>query len=206
MGTDVDEELYRIVTGIGEEIEAAADGKLYRINGEEVTIDDMDEWKEAEYAKKVEAFKKEHPERDFNDNADNAGDAYEAYDSYEEFMEDEIGTADDIDEPEPIDLTDYVDSRSLGDIRFEVDMQKDMIGAKCLFFYGGPNVWVHDDRVCGYWGGRESVYHLSQDASYALYEMFESVWDRIMKNRMFPAGAGIPAAVADGPRWRGASA
>jgi len=52
----------------------------------------------------------------------------------------------------------------------------------------------------------ESVYHLSQDASYALYEMFERVWNGIMQDKMFPAGAGMPAAVADGPRWRGASA
>lgn len=176
MGTDVDEELYKIVSNIGEEIEAAADGKLYRINGEETVIDDVDEWKEAEYAKEVEEFKKEHPERDFNDNAD---DAYESYDSYKEFMEDEIGTVDDIDEPEPVDLTDYVNSRSLGDIKFEIDMRKDMNGAKCLFCYGGPNVWVHDDRVCGYWGGRESVYNLSYDASNALYRMFEDIWEEI---------------------------
>lgn len=170
--SDTKSELKGIVHGIVDELEAAADGRLYKDGSDYVVIDDMDEWKAKQYAKEAEEFRKEHPESDL----DTDKLAEMGYSTYEEYMEDEIGTAEDIDEPEEMSVWEYVDDQSLGDMRFEVDSEKSLCGAKVLFCYGGPNVWVHDDKVCGYWGCESEEMWLDDNTRSKLFSMFEERW------------------------------
>lgn len=172
MASNIDEDLHRMVKGIVDDLEAAASGSLYDVDGECVVIDDMDEWKKAEYEKLKEGFEADHPRSSFKleDNV---------YESYEEWMEDEIGTADDIDEPDEISLSEYIDKQSLGDVRFEVDSEKELHGGKVLFCYGGPNVWVADDEVRGYWGSATVEMSLNSETRSAMWGWFEDLWDSV---------------------------
>jgi len=171
--SDTNEELKSLVRSIAEDIEAAVDGRLYKLpNGDTKVIYDMDEWKEDEYEKTARKFKDEHPEDKFD--AEETG-----YDTYDEWMEDEIGTAEDVEEPEEMSLYDYISKQGLGDDRFEVDSNKELDGGKTLFCCGGPTVWVHDDCVRGYWGGDEEAYYLDSDARDAMMEYFQEQWDFI---------------------------
>lgn len=168
--SNIDEELHAQVKGIVDNLEAAAAGNLYEVDGEYEVIYDLDEWKAEQYQKKVDEFRDGHPE----DALDR-----EAYDTYEEWVEDECGTVDDVDEPDEVSIGEYVDKESLGDIRFEVDSSKDLHGGKVLFCYGGPNVWVADDEVRGYWGSSTVEMSLDSDAQSALFSMFEEWWDAV---------------------------
>ena len=170
--SDTKSELKGIVLGIVNDLEAAADGRLYNDGSNYVIIDDMDEWKARQYAENVKAFKAENPEDQFG--ADRLAEM--GYNTYEEWMEDEIGTAEDIDDPDEVSIWEYVDDQSLGDMRFEIDSEKSLCGAKVLFCYGGPNVWVHDDKVCGYWGCDSEETYLDGDTSSKLFSMFEERW------------------------------
>ena len=73
-----DNELKEIVRSYALDIEAAADGTLYKVNGEPTIIDDMDEWKQSEWENLKAKFLKEHP---FTDPEDK-----EAYESEDEFV------------------------------------------------------------------------------------------------------------------------
>ena len=167
---DIDEDLHETVKSIVDELEAAASGLLYRVDGNYEVIDDLDEWKEERYGKMAEGFRKNHSE----DSLDT-----EAYGSYEDWMEDEIGTVDGIDEPDRVSLSEYIDRRSLGDVRFEVDSGRTLRGGKILFCYGGPNVWVADDGVRGYWGSSRVEMSLDPDTRSALWDWFEEQWDMV---------------------------
>ena len=167
---DIDKDLHETVKSIVDELEAAASGSLYEVDGNYVAIDDLDEWKEERYGRMVEEFRKNH-----------SGDSLDtkAYGSYEDWMEDEIGTVDDIDEPDRVSLGGYIDRRSLGDVRFEVDSVRTLCGGKILFCYGGPNVWVADDGVRGYWGSSRVEMSLDPDTRSALWDWFEDQWDMV---------------------------
>lgn len=171
-----DEELRRVVRGYALDIEAAADGTLYEVDGEPTVIDDMDEWKQNEWEQKKEEFLKEyesnHGTRELDFDKD-------LFDTEEEFLENEIGTVDDIDEPEQMSMTDYIYDNSLGDIRFEVNKNMECLGGRMLLAYGGPNVWLHDDEICGYWGGDTETWSLCMDARNALMEFFQEEWEMI---------------------------
>ena len=164
---DIDENLHETVRSIVDELEAAASCSLYKVDGSYRVIDDLDEWKEERYGKMAEKFRKGHPE----DSLDT-----EAYGSYEDWMEDGIGTVDDIDEPDRVSLPEYIDRQSLGDVRFEVDSGRMLRGGKILFCYGGPNVWVADDGVRGYWGSSRVEMSLDPDTRSALWDWFEDRW------------------------------
>ena len=168
--SDTAGELHRMVLGIVEDLEAAVAGNLYEIDGDYRVIEDLDEWKEEQYEKKAEEFRKEHPEADLDK---------DIYDSYQEWMEDEIGTAEDVDEPDEVSLSEYLEKQGLGDTRFEVDSRKELQGAKTLFTYGGPNIWVADDEVRGYWGNERVELCLDSDTQHALFSWFEEQWDMI---------------------------
>ena len=166
---DVDDDLHECVRSIVDELEAAASGSLYRVDGNYTVIDDLDEWKEERYEKMAGEFRKGHPE----DSLDT-----EAYGSYEEWMEDWIGTVDDIDEPDRVSLSEYIDRRSLGDVRVEISLPDlTFNGGKVLFCYGGPNVWVADDGVRGYWGSSRVEMSLDSETRSALWDWFEDQWD-----------------------------
>ena len=167
---DIYDGLHGIVKSIVDELEAAASGLLYRVDGNYEVIDDLDAWKVERYGKMAEEFRKEHPE----DSLDT-----EAYGSYEEWMEDGIGAVDDIDEPDRVSLSEYIDGQSLGDVRFEVDASKRLLGGRILFCYGGPNVWVADDGVRGYWGTSRVEMSLDSETRSALWDWFEDQWDMV---------------------------
>lgn len=172
MASNIDEELHQTVLGIVHELEAAVSGSLYDVDGDFVVIDDLDGWKEEQYKKKVDEFGKKHPKESYDP------EEY-GFDTYEEWMEDEIGAVDDIDEPDEISLSEYIDNRSLGDVLFEVDSSKDFHGGKVLFCYGGPNVWVDDDGVRGYWGSSTVEMSLDSDTRSELFSLFEEMWDAV---------------------------
>lgn len=172
----VDEDLHVQVKSIADELEAAASGSLYDIDGSYVVIDDIDGWKEDRYREKAEEFRKEHPERDFYDCAD---DSFEAYGSYEEYMEDEIGTPDDIDDPDEVSLGEYIEKQSLGDVRFEVDSGMTLCGGKVLFTCGGPTIWVADGEVRGCWGSSRVEMSLDSETRLAMFSWFEEQWNMV---------------------------
>ena len=94
-------------------------------------------------------------------------------------MEDEIGTADDIDEPDEVSLCEYIDKRSLEDVRFEVTSDKELCEGKVLFCYGGPTVWVADDEVRGYWGSSTVEMSLNSETRSELWDWFEEQWNAV---------------------------
>lgn len=172
MACGTDDDLHAMVKGIVDELEAAVSGTLYDVDGDYKVIDDIDEWKRAKYAKKVEEFRKEHPEESYDP------EEY-GFDAYQEWMEDEIGTVDDVDEPDPVSLDKYIEKRGLGDTRFEVDTSMQLSAGRTLLAYGGPNIWVHDDEVRGYWGSSQCTMSLDSDTSSAMWDWFEQYWDVI---------------------------
>ena len=167
----VDEELKEMVRSYALDIEAAADGTLYKVNGEPTVIDDIDDWKQNEWERKKTEFLREHPFTDPDDK--------KAYGSEDEYVIDSIGDDYDIDDPEQMSVTDYINDNSLGDIRFEVDRNMECCGGKVLLAYGGPNVWLHNDEICGYWGGDTETWSLCSDARDALMEFFQEEWEMV---------------------------
>ena len=166
-----DSELKEIVRSYAHDIEAAADGTLYKVNGEPTVIDDIDDWKQKEWDRQKAEFLKEHP---FTD-----PEGKETYGSEDEYVTDNIGDADDIDVPEQMSVMDYVNDNSLGDVRFEVDGKMELYGGKVLLAYGGPNVWLHDDEIRGYWGGDAETWSLCSGARDALMEFFQEEWNMV---------------------------
>ena len=165
-----DNDLQEIVRSYANDIEAAADGTLYKVNGEP-TIIDIDDWKQNEWEREKTEFLKEHP---FTDPEDK-----EAYESEDEYVTDNIGGVDDIDEPEQMSITDCSNDNSLGDIRFEVDGKMELYGGKVLLALGGPTVWLHDDEIRGYWGCDTETWSLCSDAREALIEFFQNEWGMV---------------------------
>lgn len=170
-----DEELKSIVRSYALDIEAAADGTLYKVNGEPTVIDDLGDWKQNEWERKKTEFLREHP---FTDPKDK-----EIYESEDRYVTDNIGEADDIDDPEQMSVTYYINDNSLGDVRFEVDGKMECCGGKVLLAFGGPNVWLHDDEIRGYWGGDTETWSLCSDARDALMEFFQEEWETIRCSR-----------------------
>lgn len=170
MARSTDDELHATVRAIVDELEAAVSGSLYEVDGDCVVIDDLDEWKQETYDKMAEEFRKEHPEDSLDP---------EAYDSYGEWMEDEIGVAEDVDEPDKVSLCEYIDRRSLEDVRFEVTSDKTLCGGKVLFCYGGPTVWVADDEVRGYWGSSTVEMSLNSETQSELWDWLENRWEEV---------------------------
>ena len=166
-----DNELKEIVRSYAHDIEAAADGTLYKVNGEPTIIDDMDKWKQSEWENLKAEFLKKHPFADHNDK--------EVYESEDEYVTDNIGEVDDIDEPEQMSIIEYINDNSLGDIRFEVDGKMELYGGKVLLAFGGPTVWLHDDEIRGYWGCSTETWSLCSDARDALMEFFQEEWGMV---------------------------
>ena len=173
MASDINTELNSMVQNIVDELEAAVSGSLYDVDGNATVIDDMDEWKKAEYEKLKQGFEADHPRSEFKleDNI---------YESYEEYMEDEIGVADDIDEPDPISLDEYFRSHNEPlDLYFEVDAQKNLNGGRMQVTAGGPSIWIADDEVRGYWGSTRVEISLDSETKSAMWDWFEEQWDMV---------------------------
>lgn len=169
----VDEELKEMVRSYALDIEAAADGTLYKVNGEPTVIDDIDDWKQKEWDRQKAEFLAKEP----FDSLD-PGDK-ELYENEDEYVTDNIGDVDDIDDPEQMSVMDYINDNLLGDIRFEVDRNMECCGGKVLLAFGGPNIWLHDDEIRGYWGGDTETWSLCSDARDALMEFFQEEWGMV---------------------------
>ena len=151
------------------DIEAAADGTLYDVDGEPTIIDDIKGWKEKEWNRQKAEFLAKHP---FGENPDNLED----YENEEEYVTYNIGDVDDID-PEQMSVTDYNNYHSLGDVRFEVNGKMELYGGKVLLACGGPTIWLADDEIRGYWGSDTETWSLCSTARGALMEFFQEEWD-----------------------------
>lgn len=81
------------------------------------------------------------------------------------------------DDPEQVTVADVIEKRGLGDTRFEVDSLKELCGGKTLFTCGGPNIWVHDDMVCGYWGGKSVEMSFNPETKSAMFDWFKEYWE-----------------------------
>lgn len=94
-------------------------------------------------------------------------------------------TIDDIDEyleshddmPEQVTVADVIERRGLGDTRFEVNSSKELCGGRTLFTFGGPNIWVHDNMVCGYWGGKSVEMTFNEETRSAMFDWFREYWE-----------------------------
>lgn len=78
----------------------------------------------------------------------------------------------DKDTPEQLSIYDVL-SDSLGDIRFDCDSRKELHGGKVLMACGGPNIWVTDEAVKGYWGFEERTYFFSPEICNVLFAFFD---------------------------------
>ena len=81
--------------------------------------------------------------------------------------------------PEQVTVADVIEKRGLGDTRFEVDSRKELCGGKTLFTFGGPNIWVHDDMVCGYWGSARVEMSFNPETKTAMFDWFNDRWKEI---------------------------
>ena len=96
-------------------------------------------------------------------------------------------TIDDIDEyleshddmPEQVSVADVIEKRGLGDTRFEVNSSKELCGGRTLFTFGGPNIWVHDNMVCGYWGGKSVEMTFNEETRSAMFGWFSEFWEAV---------------------------
>ena len=172
-----DKKLKSIVRSYALDIEAAAGGTLYKVNGEPTVIDDIDDWKQKELDRQKAEFLAKEP-FDSLDPEDK-----ELYEDEDRYVTDNIGDVDDIDVPKQMSVTDYINDNLLGDVRFEVNRDMECYGGKVLFAYGGPTVWLHDDEICGYWGGDTETWSLCSDARDALMEFFQEEGEMVCGSR-----------------------
>lgn len=98
---------------------------------------------------------------------------FETIDDIDEYMESHDET------PEQATVNDVIEKRGLGDTRFEVDSKKELCGGKTLFTFGGPNIWVHDDMVCGYWGSARVEMSFNPETKTAMFDWFNDRWKEI---------------------------
>ncbi len=175
MADSAGESLRSVVRSTGREIEAAAAGRLYRAgDGGRDEIADLEVWRLERWDEAREEFLAVHPElRGLSED--------ELDDRFGDEIGEALGTlvtcADDIDCPEPVSLDELLSEDSLGDLRFEVSSRREFLGGKTLVAYGGPNVWVSDDCVRGYWGCSESSYGFGAETRDALYEWFKEQYE-----------------------------
>ena len=169
MADNIDEELHGLVKSIVDELEAAVAGNLYKTDGGDFrVIEDMDGWKEDRHSEKVEAFEASDADEKWDPNE---------FPSFEDYRKHCVGTPDDVDEPEQATVADVIETRGLGDTRFEVNTSKELCGGKTLFTFGGPNIWVHDNMVCGYWGGKTVEMTFNSETRSAMFDWFKEFWE-----------------------------
>lgn len=174
--SDIEESLRATVNKIADHLKAAANGELYLVEGEYEKIEYLEGWKEDKQKEKEEEFRKLHPEDKFNKEETGC-------DTYEEWMNEEIGGLEGgIEYLEEVSMSDYLERESLGDIRFEVDTDKEIHGGRILVGYGGPNIWITEDEVQGYWGSTTVKVMLDSNTRSAIMEYLGEMWDAIKQS------------------------
>ena len=170
--SDIEESLRATVNRIADHLKAAANGELYLVEGEYEKIEYLEGWKEDKRKEKEEEFRKLHPEDKFDKEETGC-------DTYEEWMNEEIGEIEEIGDQEEMSVSDYLEKESLGDIRFEVDTDKEIHGGRVLVGYGGPNIWITEGEVQGYWGSKTVKVMLDSDTRSAIMDYLGEMWDTI---------------------------
>ena len=165
--SNIEESLRATVNRIADHLKAAANGELYLVEGEYEKIEYLEGWKED----KRKEFMKLHPEDKFDKEETGC-------DTYEEWMNEEIGEIEEIGDQE-MSVYDYLEKESLGDIRFEVDTDKEIHGRRILLGYGGPNIWVTADEVQGYWGSATVKVMLDSRTRSEIMDYLGEMWDAI---------------------------
>jgi len=56
------------------------------------------------------------------------------------------------------------------DVIYQINIRGEMKGFEILLAFGGPNIYLEDDRVVGYWAGDKYYSCISSDA-------FNQIWD-----------------------------
>ena len=97
----------------------------------------------------------------------------EDLEEYHEHVDDGEG------DPEQVTVSDVIEKRGLGDTRFEVDSSKELCGGRTLFTFGGPNIWVHDNGVYGYWGSARVEIPFNSETRNAMLGWFSEMWGSI---------------------------
>ena len=170
--SDIEESLRATVNGIADHLKAAANGELYLVDGRYEKIEDLEGWKEDKRKEKEEEFRKLHPEDTFDKEETGC-------DTYEEWMNEEIGEMEEIGDQEEMSVSNYLERESLGDIRFEVDMNKEIHRGRVLVGYGGPNIWITEDEVQGYWGSSTVKVMLDSRTRSEIMDYLGEMWDAI---------------------------
>ena len=170
--SDIEESLRATVNRIADHLKAAANRELYLVEGEYEKIEYLEGWKEDKRKEKEEEFRKLHPEDKFDKEETGC-------DTYEEWMNEEIGEIEEIGDQEEMSVSDYLEKESLGDIRFEVDTDKEIHGGRVLVGYGGPNIWITEGEVQGYWGSKTVKVMLDSDTRSAIMDYLGEMWDTI---------------------------
>ena len=74
------------------------------------------------------------------------------------------------------DLIDWINDSSLGDVVYEVSRGGGkgycVRGGRVLVCFGGPNVWLHDDCIKGFWGSDSVMIPLNKETRGALFDLF----------------------------------
>ena len=130
---NTNEELLAMLKDTAKELDDAANGRLFLIDGERVVIEDVDEW-------------------------------LDAHDTDEEL--------------EMVTVANILEEDSLGDIHWEVNNRGEMFSGRVCTGFGGPNIYITNCEVRGYWGFEGPVVvDLSDKAKNDAWDYFANEWE-----------------------------
>lgn len=61
------------------------------------------------------------------------------------------------------------------DIIYQISLKGEMKGFELLLAFGGPNIYLEDDKVVGYWGGDKYYAYISSDAYNQIWDYLEEI-------------------------------
>lgn len=79
--------------------------------------------------------------------------------------------------PDEATLADWLNKYELGDVRFEIDIRGRFLGSRTLIAFGGPNVWLYNNRIEASWGVESVTWDLCRDVRDALFDNAKIIYD-----------------------------
>ena len=61
------------------------------------------------------------------------------------------------------------------DIIYQISLKGEMKGFELLLAFGGPNIYLEDDKVVGYWAGDKYFAYISSDAYNQIWDYLEEI-------------------------------
>ena len=61
------------------------------------------------------------------------------------------------------------------DIIYQISLKGEMKGFELLLAFGGPNIYLEDDKVVGYWGGDKYYAYISSEAYNQIWDYLEEI-------------------------------